>query len=259
MKLTHSILAALAIVGMTACTDEEGENYSTITYNFEFSDANLYTEDGYWTDVYTQAGDFSIAPALTLSHAGNSEYQYFTGFCPSSATETADVSAESVVKHQWSSVTGSGVGSSSQYVIGMWNSGEDLTTIPENPALKLDFTATGVTSAVPQSVYVANTNYAYWVMKKGCAYNHIFGTDDWFKVIFKGVKDGVVTGTVEQYLAKDGTIYDDWKLVNLSSLGSVDYIYVQMQSTDNSEYYGVSYMNNPAYVCLDNLVVTYYY
>lgn len=256
MKLTKSILAALAIVSLSACTDDEESNYTTYTYTFEFEDADLYTTDGYWKDVYTE-GDFSIAPALTLSHVGSGTY--FSGFCPSKANETADVSEKYIVDHQWSSVTGSGANGSSQYLIGMWNTGEDLTAIPKTPSLKLDLTATGVKSSTPISVYVTNTNYAYWVMKKGCAYNDIFGTDDWFKVIFKGVKNGTVTGTVEQYLAQNGNVCDEWKLVDLTPLGDVDYIYVQLQSTDNSEYYGVSYMNNPAYVCLDNLMVTYHY
>lgn len=257
MKLTKALLAALAVVGLTACTDDE-DNYATITYGFEFTDASLYNADGYWDELYNNSDDLTMNPALSLSHMGSTDWGgYWYGFCPSCATETADVSAESVTAHQWSSATGTGAGSSNQYMLCYWNCSEDTENIPESPSLKIDLRGSYYTSATPQSVYITNSNYSYWTMKNGCSFNKAFGTDDWCKVIFKGVKNDVVTGTVECYLAQDGAINREWKQINLTALGDVDYVYIQMQSTDNSEWSGISYMNNPAYFCLDNLCVYY--
>jgi hypothetical protein len=46
MKFTKLLLATLAVAGLTACSDDNDQNYSTVTYSFEFTDtSSLYNED----------------------------------------------------------------------------------------------------------------------------------------------------------------------------------------------------------------------
>lgn len=263
MKLTKTLLAALAVIGLSACdSDNEGENYYTYVYSFEQSDAaSLYNADGYWTEVYNTDEDYTVIglqPNVYFSHSASAEewygvvYRSWYGFCPSRANETYDVTTETdMTLHQWSSVTGNGVGSSSDYLLGYWNCTEETTSIPENPSMKITFNG----GAEPLSVYVTNSNYAYWVMKNGNSFSQAFDSSSWFKVSFIGVKNEAVTNTVDFYLAKDGEIVNSWKGVDLSPLGNVDYVYIQMSSSDTGEYG----MNTPGYVCLDNLAVRYTY
>lgn len=262
MKFSKTFLAALAILGLSSCNDDEGENYYTYIYSFEVEDASTtYNEQNYWTDVYNE--DYTvlgIQPGAYFTHTANAAWQSWTGFCPSRATETQDVSGESTLAHQWSSATGSGANNSADYILAFWSSySEDLTSEPKKPSCQIAFAG----NATPLYVYVANSNYSYWAMKNGTSFNKAFGSDDWCKVIFHGVRQttengstvSTSTGEVECYLAKNGEISRTWQSVDLTSLGTVTYIYMTMESSDTGEWG----MNNPAYFCLDNLAVRYNY
>jgi hypothetical protein len=262
MKLTKSLLATVVLaagMALTGCdNDTNGDNYLDYTFSFQGTD-DTYTTDGYWAEVFNTADDYKYINAgyAYFSHEATywDDYDYTSwyGFCPSRATNTDEMDASSdVTSMQWSSASGSGL-NSTDYMLAYWNVMEDTTTIPANPTLKITFVA----AATPSSIYVNNSNYGYWTMKKGNYFAKAFGDDDWFKVTFIGVKDNAVTGSVDAYLAEKGEIVKTWKAVDLTPLGTVDYIYIQMSSTDNSAYgYG---MNNPAYVCLDNLSVRFTY
>lgn len=115
-------------------------------------------------------------------------------------------------------------------------------------------------------VYVTNTNWAYYSLLEGDAFAKSFGgahgTDaDWFKLTFTGIDvNEVETGTVDFYLADYrfddptmDTIVDEWRFVDLSSLGSVTSIRCTLHSSDVGDWG----MNTPAYFALDNLVLAH--
>jgi Domain of unknown function (DUF4465)/PEP-CTERM motif len=65
-----------------------------------------------------------------------------------------------------------------------------------------------------------------------------------------------VLAQVEYSLAQAGTILDSWQQLNLSSLGSAKSIRLSFDSSDRSVFSGVSYVNTPTYVALDNFILT---
>lgn len=94
-------------------------------------------------------------------------------------------------------------------------------------------------------------------MKNG-VYCKSFGQDDYCNVIIYGRLRGVSVGSIKVPLAYNGKIFDSWIGVDLSGLGTVDELVFQMESSDNSTFNGVSYMNNPAYFCITDLYTRFY-
>ena len=91
-------------------------------------------------------------------------------------------------------------------------------------------------------------------MINGDGYAKKFGKGDWFKLTITGYDaDDQVTGTKEYYLADlrdEATAYiiNDWRYVDLSSLGKVKKLGFELSSSDTGDYG----MNTPAYFCFDN-------
>lgn len=131
----------------------------------------------------------------------------------------------------------------------------------------------------PTSVRVTNTTYAKATMEAGFApYSRRFGDDpatpgvvetnypDVFSVLFTGYSGtnatGSQVGSVEFVLAdyrfvEDAADYvvDTWAAVNLASLAGSRSIALTWFSTDTSTYDGVTYLNTPAYVAIDDLTL----
>lgn len=262
MQITKNLAvgaAALVMAAMTACNNNDNKPIELInTYNFETADS--FTPQGYWAEVYNTSDDYRLLfmmPDLKLTHQATVdvydgvEYKSWFGFCPSRSTDTADQPDGNWTDHQWGNITGKGVANSVDYVLACWKTDEE-----QNGVLAGDDVSVGAgfnAPAVPIAVYVTNSTWGYWAMKNGTAFNRAFGPEDWCKIIFKGVRNGSLTGIVEFYLAKDGNIVNDWRMVDLTPLGEVDYFYAQMQSSDT----GAWGMNNPAYFCIDNLSIQY--
>lgn len=111
--------------------------------------------------------------------------------------------------------------------------------------------------------YITNSTYAALSMLNGDDFAKKFGGEsgddaDWFKLSVIGKLDGVVTDTVNFYLAdyrfEDNTqdyIVTDWTWLNLNALGNVTEISFAWSSSDNGEWG----MNTPAYFCMDYLSV----
>ena len=110
-----------------------------------------------------------------------------------------------------------------------------------------------------KSMMLTNSTYAYKAMLNGSEFNHAFsqandgGNGDWFKVIIKGYLSSSETGRVEYYLAdfrsEKSFISKAWEKVDVSSLGEVDRMSITFDSSDKA--YG--FINNPVYVCIDNI------
>ncbi|HEX3006591.1 MAG TPA: DUF4465 domain-containing protein [Bacteroidales bacterium] len=125
----------------------------------------------------------------------------------------------------------------------------------ENNALVFDSEVSGVT------VKVTNTTLVALSMKNGTnakKFGGLTGNDpDWFKLQIIGFdKNSQPTDTVDFYLAdyrfEDNTkdyIVNDWKVVNLSTLGVIKKIKFALSSTDNN----ANGMLTPGYFCLDDI------
>ncbi len=117
---------------------------------------------------------------------------------------------------------------------------------------------------IPQNVYLTNSTYTYNSMRSGDGFAKKFGgasgnDSDWFKLTIYAWSNGVLKGdSVEFFLAdyRFGNnsldyLVNDWRLVNLSSLGAVDSLSFSLSSSDNGSFG----MNTPAYFCMDNLSI----
>ena len=167
------------------------------------------------------------------------DYWYFFGYAnrTSSAFESLD--------DQWNNVVGGGYDGSSNYGVAYV---ADFNG-PCYATVKLDG------GAVVPGFYVTNSAYSYASIIKGDNYAKKFGMGDWFKLTVTGYDAaGESTGTVDFYLAdlRDANyayIVNDWRWVDLTSLGKVKRLGFTMSSSDSGQWG----MNTPAYFCLDNL------
>lgn len=105
----------------------------------------------------------------------------------------------------------------------------------------------------PEYVYVTNTAYAMNSMVNGDTFAHKFTENDYLKITFTGYTcdedlEEVEGNSVDYYLAKDGKIVNDWQKVDLSSLGKVSIIRMEMESSDVSS----GFFNTPTYFAMDN-------
>ena len=108
--------------------------------------------------------------------------------------------------------------------------------------------------AVVPGFYITNSAYTYNSLTGGDPYAKKFDKGDWFKLTITGYDaDDQVTGIKEYYLADlrdEATAYivNDWRYVDLSSLGTVAKLSFELTSSDTGAYG----MNTPAYFCFDN-------
>lgn len=157
--------------------------------------------------------------------------------------------------NQWAAITGSGVGGSGNYALTTaFPPSESIINIPAHYA--------------PTSVQVTNSTYAYLSMLNGDAFAKKFGgaggTDpDFFKAVFTGYSgpggSGSVTGSTEFFLADfrfanvgQDYIVNQWTNLDLTLLGSAASISVGFQGSD----VGSFGLNTPAYIAIDNLLLT---
>ena len=251
LTIARNCAIALALcAGFTACSDDDDDDFDV---TLDVASANFqYNADGVWTGVYTN--DPLNLQGFNFSHTGGSSewggvtYYSWAGFCPSKSTDNADHSTTGFPgTYEWSSITGSGV-SGSQYMVGFWKS-DEVQDVPDQAGTYITY-ADGAYFE-PEEVYVTNTSYGYYTMLNGNAFSSAFDTDDWFRLIIHGSRDGVETNSIAVSLAQGVAIADEWIRVDLSRLGIVDRIYFTMASSDTGQWG----MNTPSYFCLDRLSI----
>ncbi len=242
--------------GLQSCHDDDDVLDITVRLN----QTNLnYSTDNVWEDVYTNNAFQS--QYVVWSHTGEigTWGPYWTGFTPSRVSCT-DVQSD-WYSNQFQILTGGGMdGVGTPFIVSFWNSSETDETALEDRSCHIYYSDQigGVHYPfTPQSVYVQNTGYGYYIMRDGNSFSRAFTTGDYFKLIAHGVHaDGTET-TADFYLAdlresNTGAQYaNDWTQFSLSGLGEVTDIYFTMESTDT----GMWGMNTPAYFALDCLSI----
>ena len=180
------------------------------------------------------SGDFEFATGCMSDW----DYWYFFGYANRTDTkfETLD--------DQWNNVVGGGYNGSANYGVAYaasFNGPCLATVLSDEPVVVPGF-------------YITNSAYAYNSLTGGDSFAKKFATGDWFLLTITGYDaTGEVTGTKEYYLAdlRDASkayIINDWRYVDLSSLGKVKKIGFELSSSDTGDWG----MNTPAYFCFDN-------
>lgn len=168
-----------------------------------------------------------------------------SGFAYTNQTDLSDSS----FANQYTSVTGSGYNSSTQYV-----------SVQAYDPVMINLKGKAMGQPV-NGFYVTNLVYAYKEMTTAGFSKKFGGTPnvdpDWFKLTVKGYLSGSLkTDSVDFYLADfrdpDSTkdyVLHSWEWVDLLPLGEVDSLMLSLSSTDTAGGFG---MNNPAYFAIDN-------
>jgi hypothetical protein len=199
--------------------------------NFE----NLALEAGSYWNGSDSSGGFASGSAW-FSNNYDAMYDSWDGFAYSNIKNTTAQGWTS----QYNAITGGGQGGSANYAVGFVGFYGTL------PTMTLD------EPTVVSGLYVTNNNYAYYTMLNGGMFGaKKFGDGDWFLLTMTG-KDaaGVITGTVNFYLAEGTDIVNDWEYVSLASLGVVKSVEFNLSSSDTGAYG----MNTPGYFVIDTVV-----
>jgi hypothetical protein len=227
-------LAAVLLLGV--CGLVKAEQIA----NFE----DLALEKGSYWNGSDSSGGFASGSAW-FSNNYDTTYGSWDGFAYSDISNTSAKGLSS----QYNAITGSGQGGAN-YAVGYigWITPPTMTL--NEPT-------------IVGGLYVTNNNYAYYSMRNGDAFAKKFGGSsgndaDWFLLTMTG-KDatGAVTGTVVFYLADFrfadnhlDYIVNDWRYVNLASLGVVKSVEFGLSSSDTAPWG----MNTPGYFVIDTVV-----
>jgi hypothetical protein len=194
---------------------------------------SISTEEDDDRTVFT-SGDFEFATGCMHDW----DYWYWFGYANQTDTEYKTLA------DQWKNVVGGGYDGSSNYGVAY--------TAEFNGPCYVNVLNHGDGIVVP-GFYITNNSYAYAAITEGELAKK-FGKNDWFLLTITGYDaNDEVTGTKEYYLADlrdedKAYIINDWRYVDLSSLGKVKKLGFNLTSTDNGDYG----MNTPAYFCFDN-------
>lgn len=240
IKYLYLLVACGALLNFTSCSDDNGDDpqptppapqqLTAIT----FEDVQL-PDTGFVNNTVYKSNGITFSNSFSTSAYGDS----WEGFAFSKWTDRTTPG----FPNQFSVYAASGADGSKQFALAYAGYAE-----PTN------FHADSALVFKPASVYVNNSTYTALNIKNGDNYAEAFEAGDWFKVIFTGYDAQGKTGEkVEFYLAdyRDNKTFicNQWTLVDLSVLGSVNKVTITFDSSDKGEF-GV---NQPQYVCLDNL------
>ncbi len=254
MKVRNLVVVCILALslGFISCSNDSDKEIKEYLITFEDVDLG---EKGYWNgdDMEVEGVNeeefwgmetyyYNSFKSGIASFNNKYAVDYWSGFACSNHTDTVTPG----YINQYSVITGRGANNSKQFAVA--NSDNATFECPKN---EYGFFTI-------HSIMMTNNTYAYSSMRDGDGDAKQFNSEDedWFKVIIKGYKENVETGRVDYYLAdfRNGKEFlsDSWEKVDLSTLGKVDKIIFSFDSSDKSEYG----MNNPAYVCIDNILFT---
>ena len=181
-----------------------------------------------------RSGDYEFATGCMSDY----NYWYWFGY----ANETDNTYAS--LADQWKNVVGGGYDGSNNY-------GVAYAAAFNGPCYAYVLADGG---AVVPGFYVTNSAYTYSSLTQGDGYAKKFELGDWYLLTITGYDaDDNATGTKDYYLADlrsadNAYIIDDWRYVDLSSLGKVSKLRFDVSSSDGDGYN----IKTPTYFCFDN-------
>lgn len=236
--IRNAVLAAFALVSINSMADDKVVTFEDLTLDSESywkgPDETGEQVTGTWGDSQW-AGSFT-SNGVKFSNNYSIDYGSWSGFSYSNSTSTV---YESWMTDQWNSVTGSGYDGSKTFAVG-YETG--TITVSE-------------TGATVKGCYITNNTYAYTSLAKGGTYGEEpCAQGDYFKVTFTADNGNSVEFYLADYTSEteaDHYIVDDWKWLDLSSLGTVKTISFSFDGTVKNDYGIVT----PLYFCMDNLTI----
>jgi hypothetical protein len=230
---------------------------------------SVYGSDSVWVDTYTgvtpdptYSGSYLNfdAGCINFTHYADNSFpgfSYWDGFTVSKTTSLtcglACNTTDCAPDNQFAAITLAGVGGATDpYVVG-YDGYNDVWFPARHTTLSLA-SANSICG-----LYVTNSAYAYRSMKCGDWLTpQPFGQGDYFIVRITGYLSGspVLASPIDYYLADftgstQAYIEDQWKWVNLSSLGTVDALEFSLITSNT----GANGPNTPMYFCLDGIKV----
>jgi len=243
MKTKNLFLLAILVLGLVSCKNDvtEIKKYLITFEDVEFGEDAYWngsdlsgtpeTVEEIWGEVTYYRGSFSSGVGVFNN---NYSFGYWDGFACSALSDVTTAH----YTNDLSAITGKGATDSKQYGVAYQPYDRDLFfEIPQNEYGYFKV----------ESIMLTNSTYAYLYMKNGDESSEAYTLDDYFRVIIKGSKNEVETGSVTYALAETGNILNTWKSVDLSSLGEVDKITISFETSEDM---------TPTYVCIDNLLFT---
>jgi hypothetical protein len=217
-RLCQLTAAVLLAVGSFA-----GTGYASLV---DFEDLSLPANS------YSNSGSF-VSHGATFNNT-HSTYSW-AGWAYSSVNDTHTAG----FGNQYAAYTGTGYGGSGTYGVGYVDIyGGTLPTITIPDGMQV------------QSAMFTNTTYAALSMLNGDGFAKKFTSTDWFKLTITGENAANSTvGSVDFYLAQDGSIVNTWQTADLSSLVGATKLEFNLSSSDNGDWG----MNTPSYFAMDNM------
>ena len=244
-RMRMFVISMLSIIFLTA-----GLVYAE---NAGFDDLALDPESYY--NGADGAGGFESGGALFNNYYSEEEYDgekyiYWDSFAYTNTTDTTTLDYKT---NQYSAISGSGAGGSTNYGVGYVGFVGNIPNVTFPKEVR-------VTNAD-----ITNTTISFLVMQQGYYNAKKFGGDsgddaDWFLMTITGKDaEGNVVGTIEFYLAdfrpddnsKD-YIIAKWTSVDLSGLGPVKSLEFSLSSSDTDPNPDIG-MNTPAFFAIDNI------
>jgi hypothetical protein len=222
------MMSLVFVIGVFAMAGAAGAAIVT-----DFEDLTLGPESR-WNGS-DSSGGFASGSAW-FGNIYDTKYGSWEGFAYSNKTDPTIKGWTS----EYNAITGSGQGGSANYAVGYY---------VDWPAPRLP-TMTLSEPTIMSGLYVTNNNWAYYYVTDR------FGSGDWFLLEITG-RDalGNITNTVPFYLADfqngKSDIVNEWRYVDLTSLGVVKSVEFSLSSTDNDPVFGI---NTPAYFVIDTIM-----
>ncbi len=244
-KLQFPLLATIVFAAFTFTSCDKG-NPETPAYDLQIIG---------FEDEVLPAGGYITEDDYAYAEKGVSFTQYFTdwgtttswsGFAVSNKTDKTTAG----YANQFSVYGGGGAGGSAQFGVVYYSSWDGPAACAFGDGIEREI----------ESVWVANSTYAYLSVRDGDGFGKAFSKDDWFKLTVTGYDaEGNETKSVDVYLADyrgaRPFIMSEWTKVNLVPLGAVNKLCFTFTSTDNDPENGIK---TPTYVCVDNIAYREY-
>ncbi|MDX1685875.1 MAG: DUF4465 domain-containing protein [Saprospiraceae bacterium] len=197
----------------------------------------------------SEGQDFYRSGNVALKVDFDDEFNLWSGFSISTMTDTMTPG----FTNQYSCISGSGVNESKTY---------STAFIFDNAILLTEGEAAGKPVL---GCYINNATYPYLSMRDGDQFAKKFGgptgdDPDFFRIKIQKYYNGRLhDDSVVVYLAdfrfdnnEEDFILDEWRFVDLKSLGPVDSLSFTLASSD----VGAFGINTPTYFCIDNIITS---